>query len=229
MKVVDLNLSGNVGKTTIATFLLSPRLKCPVVSVESINAEGTEDEVLRGKQFADLMDRVTIADAIVIDVGASNIESFLEQMKAYRGSHDDFDAFVIPTVPKQKQIRDTMATASMLRNIGVPARKIRVVMNMVELGEDPEHLFKPLFEAAARGELRVHRDAVIHASEAYGKLRAANLSMEDVLSDPIDLKAALKEAKTEEDKIRVSRAIGLRRLVDGVAEELDMAFDALFS
>ena len=45
MKVVVINYSGNVGKSTVARHLLSPRMnKCQVFAVESINSDGTEDD-----------------------------------------------------------------------------------------------------------------------------------------------------------------------------------------
>lgn len=40
MKLAVLNFSGNVGKSTVARHLLAPRIPgCPLVAVESINAE----------------------------------------------------------------------------------------------------------------------------------------------------------------------------------------------
>ena len=37
------------------------------------------------------------------NIGASNVEELLSLMRRYRGSHEDFDYFVIPTVPVLKQ------------------------------------------------------------------------------------------------------------------------------
>mgnify|MGYP003603473134 CR=1 FL=1 len=41
--------------------------------------------------------------SVVVDIGASNVEELMAQMQRYRGSHEDFDAFVVPTVPALKQ------------------------------------------------------------------------------------------------------------------------------
>lgn len=53
-------------------------------------------------------------------------------MRRYRGSHEDFDCFVVPTVPALKQQQDTIATLVDLSRLGLPASKIRLVFNMVE-------------------------------------------------------------------------------------------------
>ena len=42
-------------------------------------------------------------DNVVVDIGASNVEDLLALMRKYRGSHENFDYFVIPTVPALKQ------------------------------------------------------------------------------------------------------------------------------
>ena len=80
-KVVVINYSGNVGKSTVARHLLSPRMNnAPVISVETINSDGTEDEAMRGKEFAELLESLATLDDAVIDVGASNVEDFVEMM-----------------------------------------------------------------------------------------------------------------------------------------------------
>ena len=53
-------------------------------------------------------------------------------MRKYRGSHEDFDYFVVPTVPALKQQQDTIATLAELARIGIPAAKLKLVFNQVE-------------------------------------------------------------------------------------------------
>lgn len=102
-KLVVMNFSGNVGKSTVARHLLSPRVNnATLIAVESINSDGSQDEAVRGRQFGELIEALAVLDDVVVDVGASNVEDFIGQMKQYRGSHEDFDFFVIPTVPKTK-------------------------------------------------------------------------------------------------------------------------------
>lgn len=229
MKIAVMNFSGNVGKSTVARHLIAPRLPgAQIVPVESINSDGTEDEAIRGKQFGELMEAMALMDSAVIDVGASNVEDFINQMRQYRGSHEDFDYFVIPTVSKAKQQRDTISTIEALSEIGVPAKKIRLVFNMVELDEQPERIFSGLFEYhAAAKNFTLRPDAVIHMNDIYGKLKGAEQSISEILNDPTDLKQKLKEATDADQKLQISRLIGIKRLAAGVSEELDAVFKTI--
>ena len=148
MKVAVISFSGNVGKTTIARHLLAPRMPgAKVVSIESINAgdAGTmSGHVIRGRQFAELQEYLQVIDDVVVDIGASNVEELLALMHRYRGSHEDLDYFIVPTVPAGKQQQDTVATLAELSRLGIPADKVRLVFNMVEDGTDLERVFDPV-------------------------------------------------------------------------------------
>lgn len=229
MKIGVINFSGNVGKSTVARHLLAPRMNnAQIIAVESINSDGTEDEAIRGKQFGELTEALSVLDNVVVDIGASNVEDFISRMKQYRGSHEDFDYFVVPTVGKPKQQRDTISTIDALAELGVPAKKIRVVFNMVEIDEAPERLFSGLFEYQTEEKsFTLRPDAVIHVNDIYGKLRGSEQSIAEILNDPTDLKEMLKAAKDSEEKLRISRLIGVKRLAAGVTEELDAVFKTL--
>lgn len=226
MKIAVINFSGNVGKSTVARHLLAPRMHhAQVIAVESINSDGSQDEAIRGKQFGELLEALALMTDCVVDVGASNVEDFISRMKQYRGSHEDFDFYVIPTVSKAKQQRDTISTIDALADIGVPAKKIRLVFNMVELDEIPERSFPGLIEYHASAKnFTLKTDAVIHVNDIYGKLKGSEQSIEDILRAPADLKEELKAATTAEEKLRISRLIGIKRLAIGVTEELDAVF-----
>ena len=122
MKIAVINFSGNVGKTTIARHLLLPRIDgAELFSVESLNAADGESHAMRGRQFGELQELLQTIDNAVVDIGASNVEELLDLMQKYQGSHEDFDAFVVPTVPALKQQQDTIATlVELARLAGVP-------------------------------------------------------------------------------------------------------------
>lgn len=104
MKIAVLNFSGNVGKSTIARHLLLPRIEgAELIAVESLNADESQGQALRGRQFGELQEYLQTVDNVVVDVGTSNVEDLLGLMHRYRGSHEDFDCFVVPTVPALKQ------------------------------------------------------------------------------------------------------------------------------
>jgi hypothetical protein len=230
MKIAVINFSGNVGKTTVARHLLAPRLNnAQVIAVESINSDGNaEADAIRGKQFGELLEAMALMDDAVVDIGASNVEDFVNLMKQYRGSHEDFDFYVVPTVSKNKQQRDTISTIDALSDLGIPAKKIRLVFNMVELDEVPERVFSGLFEYhASEKTFTLKPDAVIHVNDIYGRLKGSEQSIADILSDPSDLKEQLKAAQNADDKLRISRLISIKRLAAGVSEELDGVYKAL--
>lgn len=230
MKVAVINFSGNVGKSTVARHLLAPRMNtAQIIAVESINSDGTEEESIKGKQFGQLSEALALLDDAVVDIGASNVEDLISQMKQYRGSHEDFDFFVVPTVSKHKQQRDTISTIEALSEIGVPAKKIRLVFNMVEQDESPEIIFSGLFEYhESEKTFTLKPTAVMHANDIYGKLKGSDQTIAAILGDATDLKEQLKAAKEPEEKLRISRLIGVKRLAAGVSEELDAVFKALF-
>ena len=71
MKVVVINFSGNVGKSTVSRHLLAPRLKdATIIPVESINSDGSQDEAIKGKQFGEMQEALALVDDAVIDVGS---------------------------------------------------------------------------------------------------------------------------------------------------------------
>ena len=230
MKVAVINFSGNVGKSTVARNLIAPRINnATVIPVESINSDGTQDEAIKGKQFGELQEALMLMDDAVVDIGASNVEDFINLMRQYKGSHEDFDYFVIPTVPKQKQMRDTISTIDALAEIGVPAKKIRLVFNMVEIDETPERLFAGLLEYhAAAKNFTLRPDAVIHVNDIYGKLKGAGQGIKDILADPTDYKEKIKMAKDADEKLHFAQMVGIKRLAAGVVEELDAVFKTLF-
>src|SRR3954452_16156381 len=101
-----------------------------------MNADEGQNHALRGRQFGALQEYMQTVDDVVVDIGASNVEDLLALMHRYRGSHEDFDYFVVPTVPPLKQQQDTIATLAELARIGIPASRVRLVFNQVEHGTD---------------------------------------------------------------------------------------------
>jgi hypothetical protein len=231
MKIAVINFSGNVGKSTIARQLLAPRIPgADVIAIETINSDGHDDgDALKGKQFGELQEAMTLMDAAVVDIGASNVEDVVTLMKQYRGSHEDFDYFVVPTVPEKKQQRDTIATIRSVAQLGVPAKKIRMIFNMVEPDDDPARVFASLFDYHAADKCFTLRpDAVLRTNEVYARLNGGTGSLREILDDPTDYKAKIKEAADQDEKMRFAQLLSIKRLAAGVVEEHDAVFKTLF-
>ncbi|OED34111.1 hypothetical protein AB832_08390 [Flavobacteriaceae bacterium (ex Bugula neritina AB1)] len=227
MIIATINFSGNVGKSTVANHLLMPRLENAVlIPVESINEhEGDKDEVLRGREFQELMERAMIEENAVIDVGASNVEEFMAQMSDYTSSHNDFDYFVIPTVATRKQIDDTWATIEELSDIGVPRDKIKIVFNKMDRYSTVSDAFGKLLSLNNSDNLcSINESISIADNELYPKLKDQNRSISELAACDTDYRELINEEQSKEGKVKLVRELGLVRLAKGVESQLDTVF-----
>lgn len=230
--VAVLNFSGNVGKTTVAGQCLAPRLNAPMFSVESINtdaaADGMEVERLRGKKYGELLGEIMKSGSAIVDVGASNVEEFLKYMQQYEGSHEEFTHFIIPVVKERKQQADTVNTIRALAAIGVPKKKIRVVFNKVELDDQVEDEFAPLFGLAkAESSFTLRPEAVIYNNEVFERLKGMGKTLADVMADDTDYRGQVQTAKDDDERDHFVKMVGLKRLGATATRNLDAAYTAL--
>ena len=229
-KIAVINFSGNVGKSLASRHLLAPRLgNATVIAVETINADDNDGMQMRGNEFGALQENIMSLDSVVVDVGASNVEELVSRMKSYQGSHEDFDFFVVPTVPDAKQERDTISTIEALADdIGVERERIRVLLNRVDPRDSMERMFPMLFKfhASHRGFI-LREEAAIHENELFGKLANSATTIGDLLDDTTDYKAMIRDAQSPQEKTELARKVSMRRLAVGVQAQLDDAFAAL--
>lgn len=229
MKVAVLNFSGNVGKSTVSKYLLHPRIQgSALLAVETINADEGDAEAVRGRQFGQLQEHLMSLDAAVLDIGASNVEEVMKQMRQYKGSHEEFDLFVIPVTPEAKQIKDTIGTIQALAAMGVPPSRIRVVMNRVDPVEDVEQEFAGLFRFQREAPIfTISSKAAIHYSELYQRLRSINRTVEELVADETDWRAKLRETDDPEERASIASVISMRRLALSATENLDAVYEAV--
>ena len=229
MKVAVINFSGNVGKTTVARHLLVPRIAgAELIAVESINADDGQNQAVRGSQFGQLQEYLQTVDNVVVDIGASNVEDLLALMRKYRGSHEDFDYFVIPTVPALKQQQDTIATLAELARIGVPVSKMRVVFNQVDDDARISELFASLFAFIEQHQFApANTRCKLVANEIYERVKGSGVDLAELVRDETDYKAQIANASGVVEKIALAQKLATRRLAIGVVPELDACFAAL--
>jgi hypothetical protein len=229
MKVAIINFSGNVGKTTVARHLLLPRLpEAALVCIESINADDDQGQALRGRQFGELQEYLQTVESVVVDIGASNVEELLVLMRKYRGSQDDFDCFVVPTVPALKQQQDTIATLVELARLGVAPSRLKLVFNMVEDDMEIGRTFDMLLAfVAERPMAGADTRCRLGTNEIYARVRGSGADIATLARDPTDYKALIAKAVSTEDKLALAQKLATRRLASGVLPELDACFDAL--
>lgn len=229
MKIAVINFSGNVGKSTVARHLLAPRIPgAELIAVESLNADDSHGPAMRGSQFGELQDYMQTVGSVVVDIGASNVEALLDLMHRYRGSHEDFDGFVVPTVSALKQQRDTIATLVELAKLGVEPRRLRLVFNMVEDSRELPQAFQVVL-----GFLSQHRIAQADLrcrlgwNEIYGRIKRDEQDLVVLSRDMTDFKALIAKASDTPSKLALAQKLATRRLAAGVVPELDACFAAL--
>jgi MinD-like ATPase involved in chromosome partitioning or flagellar assembly len=229
MKVAVINFSGNVGKTTIARHLLAPRIEgAEVIAVESINADDAQATALRGDQFGTLQEYLQTVDNVVVDIGASNVEDLLELMRRYRGSHEDFDYFVVPTVPALKQQQDTIATLAELARIGVQSPKVRLVFNQVEDAAGVHQTFESLLAFLREHPLaQASTECRLGTNEVYERMKGSHVSLAELAADDTDYKSLIARTPDIAEKVVLAQTLATRRLACGVVPELDACFAAL--
>ncbi|KPB84095.1 Stability/partitioning determinant [Pseudomonas syringae pv. maculicola] len=233
MKVVIINYTGTVGKTTIAANLLSPRMDgAPIYAIESINetAEnlGLDVEKLRGNKFRELFKRLMLEDQAIIDVGASNVEDFMANLESFEEAHDEIDYYVIPITSGTKEQKETVSMIGMLAAMGIPASKIRLVFNRVKRDVNTE--FSIIISYHDRTQLFwINPQCSIFETELFDALSVKRISLNALMADDTDYKAMLKDKSASiQDRELWSDMYGLKLLAKGVNRKLDVVFTELF-
>jgi hypothetical protein len=230
MKVAVLNYSGNVGKTTVAKHLLMPRIgDCTWLPVESINEGGDAALNFKGREFKEVLTEVATRDNVVVDIGSSNIEQVFLQLRKLGEAHEDFDFFVIPTVPAEKQQADTLAIVKDMVAMDIDPSRIKVVFNQVPDDTDVQKTFGHLMRTLEAAGLSPSPAATIHESEIFSMLEK-DQSIDDAIDEGRDFRLELVQASGNPDK---QRSIATQRLASrmakGVRKELDEVYAALFA
>ncbi|ACT52077.1 StbB family protein [Methylovorus glucosotrophus] len=237
-KVVVLNVSGNVGKTTISSQLLYPRMrdasgKFPtLVEVETYNKSaaglpGITAIQKTGSQYRDVYELAYEDPALIVDVGASNIVPFFEQLTTYRGSAEVFDMFIVPTTPGSKEMHDTLKTIQLLRMFGVGDDRLRVVFTRV--ASDVVDEFKLLYNASATDthSFNFDKNLTIFETELFKELGELGETVDSLLSDDSDYPTLIRAAETPQDKKRLVKRDMALRMARSVNDNLDFVFSHL--
>jgi len=234
MKIATVNYSGSVGKTVTTSHLLAPRIPdAEIIAVESTNESaadlGLDVEQLRGGQFGRLFRKLLMAEAAIVDVGASNIEDFLAELVKYDQAHLEIDYYVLPVVSSGKAQRETIKTIQALSEMGVPADRVRVLFNRVD--SDVREEFAAIFGYARKsGDFQANPEAAIFENEVFDLLANKRTTIKEILADPRDYRQELRQADRDDAKLvsHLSDMHALQSLARPVDRQLDKAFGALF-
>lgn len=233
MKVAVLNYSGSLGKTVIAAHVLAPRMNgATIFAIESTNESaadlGLDIDQLRGAQFGKLFSELLSLDDALVDVGASNIEDFLDHMMKYQGSHEEIDYYIVPVIASGKAQRETIKTIQALSAIGIEASRIRVIFNRVEANVAEEFEALIGFQLATKSFI-LNPEAAVYENDVFDLVAAKRMTISEVLLDETDHRALLRDKKLGQTlRDHHTHMHMIRSLAIGMHKELDKAYEALF-
>ncbi len=227
MKIFILNSSGNVGKSLISRELFYPRLdNCKIIEVETVNRGSKELKHLNVEQFKTGDDFMNIylqlmeIENIIVDVGASNLAGFWEQMNDYTGIEDMFDLFVIPVTSGDKEMTDTYKTILFLREQGIPEEKIKVIFNRVKKSVENE------FAVLLSADFSFNTNCFIKESSLFKDLGLMKQTISDIYNEDIDsYKKQILEEKSPQKKLLLVK----KDLANRMAVKIKRDFDELVS
>lgn len=228
MKIAIVNFSGNVGKTTIANALLRPRLpnpNTPYLAIETINDGANNEKKIEADEYGALFEEMMLMDDIIVDVGSSNIEGTIKKMREFRGSHEEFDYFIIPTDNGHKQQIDTQATMLELIKLGIKPAKIRLLFNKVDKMDKLDTDFADVIEKAKPLKIRVPTVGIAR-NEVYERLRLSGKTIEEVLAMK-DLRKLAKETTDTAKKKELVGLVAVQTLAINAKENLDEVYKDL--
>ena len=234
LKVVVFSRTGSVGKTILASNFLLPRMKNPrFLSMDDMNSTAAqfniETDGLDGSGFQDIISSVFVDDNVLIDVGQSCARFFLEGLKSYVGSSEEFDFFIVPFTPVKRHVQEAADSIESLLHAGVDPKKIIPIANQI-----PTFFrFDELSEFGAYCESRgVQFNAdwhVKHHNTLEGFVKH-NVSIEATLQDKTDYKEkikALQKSKKAAD-LNLMQDYIQKRSLQMVAKSISGEFDELW-
>lgn len=137
---------------------------------------------------------------------------------------------MLPVVASGKAQRETIKTIIALSEMGVPAQRVRVLLNRVDA--DVRDEFAPIFGYAKKtGGFMANPEALIFDNEIFDLLANKRTTIKEILADVTDYRQQLREADGS-DRARIAHLSdmhALQALARPVDRQLDRTFDAIFA
>ena len=231
MKIMVLNSSGNVGKSTVVRELLYPRLQdCKIIEVETVNKstkdfDGFDGSVMQfkaGESFDKLYLWIIENENVILDIGASSLGEFWRELKKVAGIEMLFDVFVIPSIPADKQMTDTFKTIQFLRNNNIEDEKIKVIFNKVKTS------VKQDFSALLDLDFDFDEELYIKDTNLFSDLGLLKKSIKDVYHPDLNyFKERILSSKDPAEKLMLVKMDIANRMAHSVIEDFDYIFEKI--
>jgi hypothetical protein len=228
LKIAVLSNSGNVGKSMICDSVLSPRIpNCEVIKIETINGDGTNDEKLSAEQIGLIQTKINNNNVCILDIGASNIELFMRNMKKMNGAIEDLDYFFIPTTKTPKQQQDALNTITQLLSLGVDISYIKIIFNYYNPAFSMTEQYGVIFDDALADVLDLNNPAnqfCIEETQMFKFLKQTGLSYNEILNDTRDFKKLIRATKDKEERALLTLEQMAFRFAQGFDNDLNEVF-----
>ena len=229
MKIMILNSSGNVGKSTIARELFYPRLnEGLIIEVETVNKSTKDFEGFNvwkfeaGQNFEEVYLKIMEYENVILDIGASNLGEFWRQMSEYAGVEMLFDYYIIPSTPTDKTMADTYKTISFLRSVGIEDEKIKVIFNQVVKSVDTD------FAVLLKADFDFDKELFIKKSNLFTDLGLLKKSIKDIYNPDLDYyKQKILEAKEPKEKLILVKSDLANRMAHTFISHFDFLFEKI--
>jgi hypothetical protein len=231
LKIAIMNNSGNVGKSMVCDTLFFPRINnAKKIKIETINSDGTNDETIAAKNIQKVFELIDSTDVALIDVGASNIENFMSNLKKLEGAHEEIDFFFVPTTPKPKQQLDTITTINDLLDLGVEPEQIKLIFNFYDPDYPIEKFYSVIFESDIYKMLNLKSKKnifTINENPVFDMLGEMGVAFTEIANDERDFKSLIRATKDQDKRAELSHQRSAYRLAQGFVKELDITFERI--
>jgi len=234
MKVCVLNQSGSVGKSTITRELFAPRLNNPLIievegqnkSSKDFSKSGYYDVWVFNNNFDELYLKVIENEDVILDIGASKLEQFWQELEKIAGIEMLFDYFVVPVIPSDKAQEDTAKTIMFLREKGIEDEKIKVVFNAVENGVEQE--FDIFLKALKNVGFNVDTELFIRKNKVFNELGLMRKTLADVYNPDLNAyKEKILKTKEPAKKLAYVKMDMANRMGHTAVDDLDFVFEKI--
>jgi len=231
MKQMILNSSGNCGKSTI-TGLIAPLMEdTQIIEVETVNKGNSEVKSLNvfkfkaGDNFEKLYENLMMNENVIIDIGASNLGNFWEQLAEYGSITDLIDRFIIPTTGDEKIQTDTAKVVNFLLSQDIEKDKIKVLFNRTN---DVKTDFGMLIKALKSLGLTVDETIYLKDTQIFKELGFLRKTLDEVYHQDIKHYTALMLSEKDKQKKGVFLKSDLiNRMAHKIKDDVDYIFEAL--
>jgi len=233
MKVALVNNSGNVGKSFLSRELFYPNMKDGVIiEVETHNSSSSnfnvKTEKIKGNDFKKLFPLMYKYDEFVVDVGASQIIPFLNELSKNSEIFEDIDFIIIPTTNDDKIQEDTIKTIMLLENLGL-GKKVRVILNKADHIEEFDNFFSMVKENT---EVSIYSELRILQYDILNNLDSSKKCAFELANDDTDFKALSREAfksGDDEEGTTLAELDYLKTFSKGIKNNMDSVYALLIS